>query len=335
MLKTITLSAGHTPNGETGASANGLHEEIINIQITKKVAELLRRHSIPILEVPDDLTLVQTIAWINARASQIDLCLEIHLNAGGGTGVEAWYYQNLVTKADDIESKNLATIVCETVAEETGWRNRGAKGESTNQHGKLGFVHDTKPLAALIECGFIDNVSDIELYKTEEGVMKIATGIAKGLLAYIGEEWIPIPTHPPEDLNLQKKIDELNEKIASLSGLVNQVKDRQDKLSDAVDNVKKDTEEIYKDRDEIVVIKEKLTVIDGKVENSSAKQTTIETNLKQEIRSLKEESEEDTNIIFRRIKILEEKPTVLGEDVKIVTFGKWLIGKFTKQEGEK
>ena len=92
MIKTICLSAGHTPNGETGASANNLHEEVVNIKTTKATADVLRKHNIPVLEVPDDLTLVQTIAWINSRASQIDLCLEIHLNAGGGTGVEVWYY---------------------------------------------------------------------------------------------------------------------------------------------------------------------------------------------------------------------------------------------------
>ncbi|MFA5366062.1 MAG: hypothetical protein WC325_12845, partial [Candidatus Bathyarchaeia archaeon] len=82
--------------------------------------------------------------------------------------------------------------------------------------------------------------------------MKIAKGVARGLLGYIGENWNPNlignpnPEVPPaEDLVLQKKIDELAQKVAELNTLTSTIKDKQDSLWTSVDNVKKDTEELY------------------------------------------------------------------------------------------
>jgi hypothetical protein len=335
-MKTIAISAGHAPNIEKGATAFGLYEEIINLHIAEDVSEILRRHSVPTLEVPHDLTLVQTIEWINERNTQIDICLEIHCNAGGGSGVEAWYYQNLVTKADDLESKKLAQFVTDAIAVETGWKNRGVKGETTNLHGKLGFIHDTKPLAALVECGFIDNPLDAEKYKTEEGIFQIAKGVARGLLGYIGVTWnpellsTPSPTPPTTDLDLHKKIDELNEKVV---GLVNEVKSLQDKQSGfnlAIDNVKKDTEELYKDRDIITTIKENTTAIEGRLESSIAKQTTIETNLKQALRTLGDETATKYDELVKRVKVLEGS-VVASQGISILAkFGQLFIGRIKK-----
>jgi N-acetylmuramoyl-L-alanine amidase len=191
IMKTICISAGHAPNGiEAGAYYQGIREEDINAKIGKKVAEILRLHSIPTLYVPDNLDLVGTIKWINDRGNQIDIAVEVHLNAGGGKGVEGWYY------AGGGESQKLSQFIIDAVSVETGMPKRGNFDETTNRYGKLGFVHDTKPLACLIECGFIDNAEDRKLYQSDEGIMKIAKGVARGILGYIGEAWKPELLNP-------------------------------------------------------------------------------------------------------------------------------------------
>ena len=108
---------------------------------------------------------------------------------------------------------------------------------------------------------------------------------------------------------VEKKVDGLNVNIVDLSTNVRVVTDKVGGLTDQIDNVKKDTEQIYKDRDEITAIKERTTVIDGKVEMSIAKQTSIETGLKADLRALQSSTDENFNATDKRLKALEDRPT--------------------------
>ena len=184
-MKVICLSAGHTPGKDPGAVKSPLVEADLNVKIVKQAAEMLRKHGIGVLEVPDDLTLKETIKWINARSGQIDLAVEVHINAGNGTGVEAWHYKGSVA------SKEVGQFIVDALAIETGMGNRGVKSEATNRHGKLGFVHDTTPLAILVECGFIDNKTDRKILMKDEGLRNLAKGVARGCLGYLREDWKP------------------------------------------------------------------------------------------------------------------------------------------------
>ena len=192
-MKTIAISAGHQPGVDSGAVYKDLKEAELDVKIIKYVAPILRQHGLGVLEVPDNLTLVQTIAWINARTDQIDLCLEAHINSGGGTGVEVWHYHD--TSPDLIASEELALFVVNALSAETGLKSRGIKDEATNNHGKLGFVHDTKPNAVLAECGFIDG--DYEFLKSDQNLERVAKGIARGIVSYLEIPWQPnLPTPP-------------------------------------------------------------------------------------------------------------------------------------------
>jgi len=134
-----------------------------------------------------------------------------------------------------------------------------------------------------------------------------------------------------EDLELHKKVDELAEKVVQLTTNLNLLTEKAEKLTDQIDNVKKDTEEIYKDRDEIVVIKEKLTTLDGKVEMSLAKQTSIETELKTDLRALGDLTDGKLAELAKRIKVLEDRPIPTDDKIKIIQkFGPYFIGKIIK-----
>ena len=203
--KTVCLNAGHSFT-QPGAVRGNLKENDLNIDIVEKAANILRIHGVDTLTVPDDLSLIKTIQWINERAKQIDIAVACHVNATkGGAGVEAWHYRN------SSKSKELGRFLVDAVVAETGMKNRGVKDEVKNRYKKLGFVHDTYPLAALIENGFIDNEFDKKILSSDEGRMRIAKGVARGILSYFGRDWKP-------DLLIKKmpqgkQIEEQNKRI--------------------------------------------------------------------------------------------------------------------------
>ena len=195
-MPTICLSAGHG-NGDPGAINKDLQEATLTRIVTVRAAEMIRKHSVDCLEVPENLDLVGTIKWINDRAEQITICIEQHFNIGGnGKGVEAWNYAGAGNESD-----KLSQFLVDAVSAETGLINRGIKDESANRWGKLGFVHDTDPVAALIECAFLDG--DYDYLKKDENLTRIAKGVARGALSYLKIAWKPElinpvqPTPPP------------------------------------------------------------------------------------------------------------------------------------------
>jgi hypothetical protein len=180
---------------------------------------MLQKHGLTVLDVPDNIDLVETIDWINARNTQIELAVEIHINAGWGHGMETWYYHNSET------SKKLAQFVNDACVAETGLPSRGVKDEYTSPPGKLGFVHDTYPLSVLTECGFIDG--DNNYLSVDENLTRLAKGVARGIISYLGLKWTPellnpspqpvptpVPTPPVETVESVKK--EYADKLAKL-----------------------------------------------------------------------------------------------------------------------
>lgn len=104
--------------------------------------------------VPAGLNLTDRIKWINKNCKIWDICIELHMNAGWGTGLEvfcmAWvpYAHKKATELSSIISSSI------------GLYNRWAKIDTNTRFWRLWFIRDTKPLAFLIELGFIDNAHD-------------------------------------------------------------------------------------------------------------------------------------------------------------------------------
>jgi len=224
MEKIICLSAGHS-DSDPGAIYNGLVERDIVETIVGHASEILRAHGVGVLNPPSSLNLTQTIAWINDRKNQIDICTEIHVNSSSkpnqGYGLEGWYYHN------SNESRRFTEFMLDAISVESGMlNNRGSKDEGFNRWGKLGFVHYTVPLACLIECGFINTDEDRKILSTDTGLYNIAKGVARGVLSYWGMAWKPQGSQkPPQNEELtgckeenQRLKDKLN-RIKELSTL--------------------------------------------------------------------------------------------------------------------
>lgn len=183
----IGISAGHGA-GDAGAVYQGLQEQNLTRSISRRAAEILRIHGVGVVEVPDNLSLTQTIQWLNNQPLN-DFVIEVHINSGNGTGVEAWHYAG-----GNNPSARLSQHLANALAAESGLRNRGIKDETTNRHGRLGFVHDTRDNASLVECGFIDG--DFNFLNSASGIEKMARGVARGSLSFLGQAWKPELLNP-------------------------------------------------------------------------------------------------------------------------------------------
>ncbi len=180
MAKKVFIGVGHGGK-DPGAVANGLHEKAVNLAIALSCKEVLVRHGVQVKlsrETDEEDTLIQEINECNAYAP--DYAVDIHNNAGGGDGVEAFYHY----KGGD--GKTLAQNVVDAVVA-IGQNSRGIKTKlGADGRDYYGFIRQTKAPAIIVECAFLDNATDVQTVNTTAGQQAMGTAIAKGILQTLG-----------------------------------------------------------------------------------------------------------------------------------------------------
>lgn len=130
-----------------------LNEVTEDRKVKNKVISLLKSLGNTVYDCTDDTgsTQGQNLANIVAKcnAHSVDLDISIHLNAGGGTGAEVYYY------AGDSTGRSKAAAVSAKVAAALGIRDRGAKSTDS-----LYVLNKTRATAILVECCFVGNTTD-------------------------------------------------------------------------------------------------------------------------------------------------------------------------------
>ncbi len=179
MSKKVFLGVGHGGN-DPGAAANGRKEKDLNLSIALACHAELVRHGVTVKmsrtkDENDPLT--DEIKECNAFSP--DLAVDIHNNAGGGDGAEAYYSYTGGT------SKALAVNILDEIIK-LGQNSRGAKIRK-NANGKdyYGFIRQTNAPAVLVECAFVDT-KDVQIIDTAAEQKAMGTAIAKGILKTLG-----------------------------------------------------------------------------------------------------------------------------------------------------
>lgn len=178
----VFIGVGHGGN-DPGAVANNTKEKNLNLSIALACKDELVRHgvSVKLSRTKDENDpLSEEIRECNAFSP--DLAVDIHCNAGGGDGAEAFYHYG------GGKSKTLAeNILAEVV--KVGQNSRGAKIRK-NSNGKdyYGFIRETSCPAVIVECAFVDNATDLKILATEGDRQKVGQAIAKGILKTLGVE---------------------------------------------------------------------------------------------------------------------------------------------------
>lgn len=179
-MATYNVHGGH--NSLTPGAGKYLNELNEDRAVKNRVIALLRAAGHTVYDCTDDVgrTASQNLANIVAKCNshRVDLDISIHLNAGGGTGTEVWYYSGSSAGASK------ASTVSAAVASALGLRNRGAKASTG-----LYVLRNTVSPAILIECCFVDNMTDRNAWNVE----KCAKAIVE---AVTGASAPNVPTSP-------------------------------------------------------------------------------------------------------------------------------------------
>lgn len=196
----IFIGVGHG-GSDSGAVANGFKEKDLNLAIAKVVCAELERHKVEvkmsrIADIGEDLN--DKIRRCNAFNP--DFALDIHNNAGGGDGAEAFHHYG-GGKGKTLANNVLAEIV------KIGQNSRGAKIKK-NIWGKdyFAFIRDTNAPAIILECAFLDNKKDVAIIDTAEEQKNMAVAIAKGILKSLNILYI-------EPKKVEEKKPETSDKI--------------------------------------------------------------------------------------------------------------------------
>jgi N-acetylmuramoyl-L-alanine amidase len=184
MAKKVFIGVGHGGK-DSGAVGNGLKEKDLNLAIALACNEVLQRHGVNTLmsrTKDENDTLNEEIKECNAYKP--DLAIDIHNNAGGGDGVEAYYHYK------GGASKTLADNVLGEIVK-IGQNSRGAKTRR-NALGKdyYGFIRETSAPAVIVECAFTDNKKDIAIIDTAAEQKAMGIAIAKGILKTLGIAYV-------------------------------------------------------------------------------------------------------------------------------------------------
>lgn len=178
----VFIGVGHG-GSDPGAVANNTKEKDLNLSIALACKDYLAKHgvSVKMSRTKDENdTLSEEIRECNAFAP--DLAVDIHNNAGGGDGAEAYYHYG------GGKSKSLAENILSEIVK-VGQNSRGAKIRK-NSNGKdyYGFIRETSAPAVIVECAFVDNASDLKILATESQRKSMGEAIAKGILKTLGIE---------------------------------------------------------------------------------------------------------------------------------------------------
>lgn len=179
-MKKVFIGAGHGGKDSGAVGRGGLLEKDLNLSIACACGAALERHGVKVQlsRTTDEADPVdQEVRECNTFAP--DLAVDIHSNAGGGDGAEAFYSRAGGT------GKTLAENILAEITK-LGQRSRGAKTRLSGSGADYyAFIRNTKAHAVIVECAFVDS-DDIELVDTEAERVKVGEAIARGILKTLG-----------------------------------------------------------------------------------------------------------------------------------------------------
>lgn len=166
-MATFNVHGGHSLKCR---GASGLLDEVNeDRKVKNRVIELLRARGATVYDCTDDTSTTKngnlSTIVTKCNSHKVDLDVSIHLNAGGGHGVETWGYSDNV--------RDVGSRISANISKALGITNRGFKIST-----KLYVLRKTHSPAILIECCFVDSQED----KNKWNVDKCANAIVDALM---------------------------------------------------------------------------------------------------------------------------------------------------------
>lgn len=176
MAKKIFIGVGH--GGSDPGAVKYIVEKEYTLKTAKAVAEYLEKYGVEYkLSRTSDIDTDMDSKLKNCNDYKPDLVIDVHFNAGGGSGFEAYYYSGGGL------SKSLAENIDTEVKKLMP--SRGIKTKlGSDGADYFAIIRDTNAPAVLLEGGFTDNKSDADFIK--ENYKKLAKAYADGIAKTLG-----------------------------------------------------------------------------------------------------------------------------------------------------
>lgn len=173
----VVLDAGHG-GSDPGTQAAGLDEKDLNLDVTLMAGAILELAGVGVCYTRTEdvyVTLADRVALANGLPAAV--FVSIHANASATStalrGVETYYL------AGKTESVPLASSLHAGVLEATGAYDNSVRT------GDYFLMRETNMPAALVEMGYVTNEADLAQLRLPEYRLKIAQGIAAGVVSYL------------------------------------------------------------------------------------------------------------------------------------------------------
>lgn len=174
----VFVNFGHGGN-DSGSIGNGLKEKDLTKKIGQKVVSLLKEYDLTVKSFQQSGSQSLTHVTNEANKWGADLFLSIHINAGGGTGFESFIFNGNVSRETSLLQNAIHSEIMKSI-KSYGINDRGKK--KANFH----VLRETKMIACLTECLFIDTKKDANLLKSNKFINDIAKGHVKGIVKFTG-----------------------------------------------------------------------------------------------------------------------------------------------------
>lgn len=169
----IVLDPGHG-GSDCGAIRNGINEKDITLDVSKRVAELLRKKGYEVKMTREtDLTVSLQDRVEFSETLDPDIFVSIHVNSSNSeapNGIETHYYKD--------NSLQLAKTIHASMLNHISANNRGLFKS------KFYVINHTTAPAILVEIGFLSNSSERAQLVTESRKQATAKAIAEGINDY-------------------------------------------------------------------------------------------------------------------------------------------------------
>lgn len=193
----IFISAGHggIENGvrDEGGRVAGTTEAQEMIALRDLVVPELRSRGYDVLSVPDDLSLSQSIDWINARTRAGAVAIEIHAEEFSNRATRGATVYHIANNRDRRDQAEL--ILLSLLKEVPELPSRGVRADTAAGTGRLAFCRQTVPPALVAEIAYLTNPQDFALLTQRR--RNFAIGLANGLAAWSRAVTGTTPTPPP------------------------------------------------------------------------------------------------------------------------------------------
>jgi N-acetylmuramoyl-L-alanine amidase len=183
--KTIVVDAGHG-GPDSGASAGGVYEKDLTLQIAKQLSELLAEEGVVVIMTRNDDTRIplKERAAI-ANRSGADLFVSVHINSNkvsnsrSGTTV---YFHN-----QDPISSLLAECLRREICRVSCLPDLGTSSDTRIYTTGFAVLRYSNMPAVLLELGFINHARDRGTIVNKEFHIHVAQAVVKGLKVYVGD----------------------------------------------------------------------------------------------------------------------------------------------------